>query len=280
MDTKSPKEIAVEHGIVTLIDEIVERCTCGDDLPRRLTQAMLESAEIKAVQDYANNVAISRLGMNDHGPVHMKIVCQNALKMLMLLHEAGVETSLEKEGTGTFADSVSAVVLASLLHDSGMSIGRKGHEMYSALVSSPIIERVLNNVLPDEKDVMRRTAIRSVALEGIVGHMGTRPIHSVEAGIILVADGCDMTKGRARITLAIPSHPTEGDIHKYSANAIERVSIGHGKEHPLGIEIEMESEVGFFQVEEVLIPKLMSSPVKHLIELSAGVKGKELKRYF
>jgi len=31
-----------------------------------------------------------------------------------------------------------------------------------------------------------------------------------------------MTKGRARIPLEILSKPAEGDIHKYSANAIEK----------------------------------------------------------
>ncbi len=277
---KSPKEITVESKVVTLVDDIVERCTHGDDLPRRLLESMLGNADIKAIQDYANTVSISRLGLNDHGPVHMKIVCRNALKILRILHEAGVKTSLEQEGAGTFADSVSAVMIASLLHDSGMSIGRKSHEMYSAIVSYEIIDRLLRQVLPDDDDVMRRTVIRSVALEGIVGHMGTYPIHSIEAGIILIADGCDMTKGRARITLEIPSRPAEGDIHKYSAHAIERVNIGRGEQLPLKIEIEMESAVGFFQVEEVLIPKLQSSPVRQLIELYAGVKGEEVKRYF
>lgn len=63
--------------------------------------------------------------------------------------------------------------------------------------------------------------------------MATRPIHSIEAGLILIADGCDMTKGRARIPLEIPSKPTRGDIHKYSANAIEKVHIHRGEEHPL-----------------------------------------------
>ena len=41
----------------------------------------------------------------------------------------------------------------------------------------------------------------------------------------------------------------------------------------------MKSEVGFFQVEEVLIPKIMSSPAKDFIELYAGVEGEEMKRY-
>ena len=82
-------------------------------------------------------VSIGRLGLNDHGPVHMKTVCRNALKMLNILHTAGMQTSLEKENIGTFADSVAAVMLASLLHDSGMTIGRKGHELYSGIISYP-----------------------------------------------------------------------------------------------------------------------------------------------
>ncbi len=240
---------------------------------------LLNNNEIKYIHDYANTVSISRLGLNDHGPVHMKIVCRNALKMLAILHEAGVKTNLEKENVGTFADSMAAVIIAALLHDSGMTISRKDHELYSGIICFNIITDLLKHVLPDDKDLGRRTIIRSMAMEGIIGHMGTHPIHSIEAGLILIADGCDMTKGRARITLEIPSKPTEGDIHKYSANSINKVRISKGNEQPLKIEVQMKSEVGFFQVEEVLIPKLQSSPARHLIELYAGVEGEDVKRY-
>jgi metal-dependent HD superfamily phosphatase/phosphodiesterase len=41
----------------------------------------------------------------------------------------------------------------------------------------------------------------------------------------------------------------------------------------------MSAEVGFFQIEEVLLPKINSSPAKDLVELYAGVEGQELKRY-
>jgi len=280
MDSKSPKEQTVEHYLLGLMDELVDQFTDGDNLPRRLTDLMLGSDEVNAIQSYANTVSISRLGLNDHGPVHMKIVCCNALKMLRILHKSGIQTSLEKEKAGTFADSVSAVLIASLLHDSGMTIGRKGHEIYSGIISYSIIKDILKQALPDDKDIMRRTVIGSVAMEGIVGHMGSRPIHSIEAGLILIADGCDMTKGRARITLEIPSKPTEGDIHKYSANSIEKVRITEGEERPIKIEIQMKSEVGFFQVEEVLIPKLECSPAKYLIELHAGVIDQDMKRYY
>ncbi len=279
MDSKSPKEQTIERKIIALVNDMVSRFTAEDDLPLRLADLLLNDAEIQAIQDYANTVSISRLGLNDHGPVHMKIVCRNALKMLSILHEAGVKTSLEQEGAGSFADSMSAVMIASLLHDSGMTIGRKDHELYSGIVSFGIITRLLNQLLPDDQDIERRIIIRSLAIEGIIGHMGTHPICSIEAGLILIADGCDMTKGRARITLEIPSKPAEGDIHKYSAHAIEKVHISKGEELPLKIEVLMKSEVGLFQVEEVLIPKLQSSPAKHLIELYASVEGEEVKRY-
>jgi len=279
MESKSPKEMQVEEIITDLVTKIMEGQTSGDDLPIRLWYNLRNNQEIAAIQDYANMVSIGRLGLNDHGPVHMKTVCCNALKMLSILHTAGIQTSLEKENIGTFADSVTAVMLASLLHDSGMTIGRKGHELYSGIISYSIIEKVLSQLLPENSNILRRTIIRSIAMEGIIGHMATHPIHSIEAGIILISDGCDMTKGRARIPLEIPSKPTEGDIHKYSANSIEKVKIEQGNDRPLKIEIHMKAEVGFFQVEEVLIPKIQSSPAKNLLELYAGVDGEDMKRY-
>lgn len=276
---KTPKELQVEEKQTRLAGILVDSYTDGDNLPWRLNDLLLDDAEIKAIQDYANTVSITRIGLNDHGPVHMKTVCYNAMKMLRLMHDAGVETSLEKEKVGTFADSLSAVMIAASLHDSGMTIARKHHEIYSGIVAFGLIDNILKQLLPDDDDIMRRTIIRSVAMEGILGHMATNPIHSIEAGIVLIADGCDMTKGRARIPLEIPTRPAEGDIHKYSANSIEKVRIVKGESHPIRIEVHMKSEVGFFQVEEVLIPKIQSSPAKHLIELYAGVEGEELKRY-
>lgn len=276
-NNKSQKELTLDGKLLKLVDGIVTHMTDADELPRRVMKELLENEEIKAIQDYANTVSITRLGLNDHGPVHMRTVCRNALKMLSILREADVETSLQKEHSGSFADSVASVMLAAFLHDAGMTIGRKDHELYSGIIAYQIITDVLLRVLPE--DTMRRTVIRSVAMEGILGHMGTHPIHSIEAGLILIADGCDMTKGRARIALEIPTKPTEGDIHKYSANSIEKVRITRGEDHPIKIEVLMKSEVGFFQVEEVLIPKIQSSPAKHLIELHAGVDGEEMKRY-
>ncbi len=266
---KSVKEVATESKILEKLEAFP---TC-----KRLAQELFQSEELQEMQDYANNVSIKRLGYNDHGPVHMRQVAINAIKMLKILHESSIKTSLEEEEIGTFEDSMCAVVMAALMHDLGMMIGRQGHEDMSVILAVPLIDKVLNSIFPN--DVHRRVIIKSVAIEAIVGHMSSRKIHSVEAGIILIADGCDMTKGRARIPLSINHAPRVGDIHKYSANAITRVGIHHGEKKPIKIDIEMSADVGFFQIEEVLLTKVESSPAKKFIELFAGVTGQDKKCY-
>lgn len=275
----SPKELSMNQKIVSLTKEIIELTSEKDDLPLKVVQLLIDDAEVQTIQDYANTVSIVRLGFNDHGPVHMRTVCRNALKMLKIFYQAKIQTSLEKEQSGTFADSVTAVILASFFHDFGMTVGRQDHELYSAIIGQPIINSILKKVLPEEKDLKRRVTIYAMAMEGIIGHMGTRKIHSVEAGIILVADGCDMTKGRARIPMEINTKPSVGDIHKYSANSIEKVKILAGEEKPIKIEVHMSAVAGFFQIEEVLLQKISCSPIKDFIELYAGVDDDEMKKY-
>lgn len=266
---KSAKELATEAKIQ---GRLKDRPACLE-----LVKYLFADAELQEMQEYANNVSIRRLGYNDHGPVHMRQVVGNAIKMLNILHDFGIQTSLEQEEMGTFEDSMCAVILAGLMHDLGMAIGRQGHEEMSALLCQPIIDRTLMHLFPD--DLHRRVVIKSVATEAIIGHMGSRKIHSTEAGIILIADGCDMTKGRARIPMSINTTPKVGDIHKYSAHAIERISIKHGERKPIRITVEMSGDVGFFQIEEVLLQKIDASPAKQFVELYAGVTGEERKCY-
>ena len=266
---KSVKEISTES-------KILGRLKNHPDALELVTYLFADD-ELQEMQDYANNVSIKRLGYNDHGPVHMRQVASNAIKMLNLLQESGIKTSLEREEIGTFEDSVCAVIIAGLMHDLGMMIGRQGHEEMSAILAQPIIDRTLMHVFPD--NLHRRVIIKSLATEAIIGHMSSRKIHSIEAGIILIADGCDMTKGRARIPMAINTTPRVGDIHKYSANAINRIGIHHGQKKPIRIDIEMSGDVGFFQIEEVLLTKIDSSPAKQYVELYAGVQGQQPKCY-
>lgn len=276
---RSQKELFVDQKLVEMITKLTQRTPDDDDTPNRVIRDLIDDAELLSIQDYANRVSINRLGFNDHGPVHMRTVCYNALKMLRILYDAGIPTSLQADQSGTFDDSMIAVAIASFMHDMGMSLGRQDHELYGGIMAYGMITRILEKNLPGDENLYRRVAIRSVAMEGIIGHMGTHRVHSIEAGLIMIADGCDMTKGRARIPIEIHSEPKAGDIHKYSANSIDKVSIMSGEERPIKIEVEMSAEVGLFQVEEVLIPKINASPARHFVELYASVCGKEGKRY-
>jgi len=236
-----------------------------------------QDEETQAVQEYANNVSIVRLGYNDHGPVHMRTVLYNAIIMLGFLREAGIRTSLETEGIGDFDDSLIAVIYGAMLHDLGMSLGRQDHEIFSIHLAYPIIDRQLSLLYKD--NLQKKAMTRSLALECIAGHMGTRPVYSLEAGIVQVADGIDMTKGRARISMSITHSPRSGSIHQLSANSIEKVRLTKGQEKPIQIKVSMSSEVGIFQVEEVLLTKIANSTAKPYIELYAHVEGEEPKRY-
>ena len=270
---RSPKEIALNAKIVEAAGALV-----GTETALGIIKAALEDEEIQALQEYANTVSIKRLLYNDHGPVHMRTVALNGIIMMRLLREAGIKTSLETEEAGSFGDSLTALVLAASLHDTGMSVTRQDHEFQSEILAMPILGRLLKPL--GEPGSLRVITVRSLALECIYGHMGNRTVHSLEAGVLLVADGCDMTKGRARIPMAISNGTSRvGDIHKYSAGAIEEVRITPGAVKPIGIEVRMSSEVGIFQVEEILLGKISASPAKGYIELFAVVGDGEKKQY-
>jgi metal-dependent HD superfamily phosphatase/phosphodiesterase len=269
---RSPKEYSLDTKIIGALQEL----KVSDKL-LEIARLMTADAEIQIAQEYANSVSIKRLGFNDHGPVHMRVAVLNAITMMGFIREAGIKTSLQTEELGDFEDSLSAVILAAMLHDLGMCVSRQDHELHSVYLALPIIDRILSKVY--ENDLYKKTMIRSLALGGISGHMGNRTIHSLEAGIVQIADGCDMTKGRARIPIALSYSPRVGDIHQYSASAITEVRLSRGEERPIRIQAFMSSEVGLFQVEAVLLSKIASSTAKSHIELYAQIKNRESKRY-
>jgi len=257
--TSTPKEEQLNRA---LLDKTEGRI-------REFLGQLLEDREINLIHSYANVVSVRRLGYNDHGPVHARITTYNALKILRYLTEGGVPTSLQEEEAGTLEDSTLAVMLGCFLHDSGMSVTRDSHEWHSITLADPIIQRYLQSWFPD--DQARRVVIRSMAHEVIVGHMAHSRIFSIEAGIVLVADGTDMTRGRSRIPMNLERDPMVGDMHRYSANSITRVEITEGEAKPVRITIRMEDVTGLFQVEEVLMTKVKASPIMNHLEIAAVI---------
>ncbi len=263
----SPKETSIEKRLIKRLS----------GLPLKAAELLFSDPELKVLQDYANTVSITRLNFNDHGPVHMRAVTDNAMRICDLLEDAGVMYSLEREEAGDRDMSRIAILFASMMHDLGMTVGREDHEHTALLFAIPIMDRMLKELYPD--DLAKRLVIRSMAVEGIVGHMAHQRIHSLEAGIILIADGLDMKKGRSRIPMMISPGPKVGDIHQYSSAAIDDVRIEKGVDRPVRIVITMSESVGFFQVEDVLLTKINASSAKQYIELFAGVTGADPKKY-
>jgi len=92
---------------------------------------------------------------------------------------------------------------------------------------------------------------------------------TMEAAVVAVADGTDMTKGRGRIAFDLG----KVDIHSVSALAIEEVRITEGKDTPIDIEVLMSESAGIFQVEQILARKLIVTPLVNYVTLRATVTG-------
>jgi metal-dependent HD superfamily phosphatase/phosphodiesterase len=211
------------------------------------------------------NVNANRLGMSDHGPVHVQIVANVALRLLRLLVATGVTPSLVRDYGLTNADAEVVVFLGALLHDVGMSITRFDHEVYSLIVAQPRVVGLLASTYAEPE----RTALTSEILQAIIAHRaGGRPL-TLEAGIVRVADALDMAQGRSRI----PYQAGQINIHSVSAAAIERVHIQPGEAKPVCIAIEMSNSAGIYQIDELLREKLEGSGLEPYLEVEATIAG-------
>jgi metal-dependent HD superfamily phosphatase/phosphodiesterase len=220
----------------------------------------------------ANVNAIERLGMTDHGPVHVKIVMNIAVRMLRLLVEAGVQPSVAVNYGLPSEDAEVVVALAALLHDTGMSIHRSGHEEFSLFIA----REKLDGLLPQVYDRRTATILRSEILHAIIAHRSGGTPLTIEAGVVRIADALDMAKGRSRIPFSAGSL----SIHSISAQAIEGVSIGKGEERPIRLTIEMSNSAGVFQLDQLFREKLKGSGLEPYIEVEGKMEGETEKRIF
>lgn len=228
--------------------------------------------ELYALWLAANVNAIERLGMTDHGPVHVKIVMNIAVKLFRLLVEGGVEPSAVRNYALTVHDAELVVAAASLLHDIGMSIQRADHEAFSLFLARPKLKELLSGIY----DTRTATIVQSEVLHAIIAHRsGGRPL-TLEAGIVRIADALDMAKGRSRIPFAHGSV----SIHSISAQAIEAIHIESGAEKPVRLRIEMSNSAGVFQLDQLFRDKLTGSGLEPYIELEAHIEGEQEKRLF
>ena len=242
----------------------------GNPTLREFIAHVNASDELYALWTATNVNAIERLGMTDHGPVHVKIVMNIAVKLLRLLLDRGIEPSIVTNYGMNRDDAVVIVAAAALLHDLGMSIHRSGHEEFSLFVA----QDQLRQLLPGIYDAATAAVVRSEVLHAIIAHRsGGKPL-TLEAGVVRVADALDMAKGRSRI----PFQAGSTSIHSISAMAIEAIHIDAGEEKPIRLRVDISNSAGVFQIDELFREKLKGSGLEPYVELEAKLEGTEGER--
>ncbi|EHP86953.1 HD domain-containing protein [Methanotorris formicicus] len=186
-----------------------------EGIPKKIYEDIDKDIEIKSLLKMSNIMAVKRMGFNDHGKTHAKIVANNAIKILKILYKNGIEPSFVEDYNGTFEDSLVIVLLSAYLHDIGNAVHRFNHHFHSTYLARPILERILKKYYKNPTPIITETlhAIYSHN-EGIMGQ-------TIEAGVVAVADGTDMTEGRSRVPICKGCY----DIHSVSAASIKEVII-------------------------------------------------------
>jgi metal-dependent HD superfamily phosphatase/phosphodiesterase len=236
----------------------------GNNLLEKALQVINQDVEIKTLWQVINVNAIDRLKMSDHGAVHFQIVSNIALRLGRILHKKGVEMSITKDYELGYEYAELVILLASLLHDLGMTISREGHEEFSLFLANNILHRILDFLTVEE-----RTIVISEVLHTIIAHRSDGMPYTIEAGIVRVADALDMSEGRSRI----PYEAGKVDIHSISAAAIDKVEILTGEDKPIQINIWMNNSAGIFQVDELLKKKLIGSGLEKYVKVRAFVES-------
>jgi len=138
------------------------------------------------------------------------------------------------------------------------------HEVFSVLYAKAILERLLPELY---SEVSEMTAVIEQILHAVYAHDVGENALTIEAAIVVIADGCDITKGRGRLSFDLGKH----DIHSISALSIESVEIKKGKDKLIEIHVNMSNSAGIYQVQETLAKKVAASPLKEDIEIVADL---------
>jgi uncharacterized protein len=265
---EQPVSAEAEHEARLTPAEAIERMRInvpvrGNRKLRTLIERVNADKQLKAWWHVSNVNAVARMEINDHSWVHVQIVANIALKLMRQLTKHGIEPAMVRDYGMTDDDAEVVVTLAALMHCTGMSIHRHGHEDFSLFLSEPKMRELLTGIY----DEPERTVVVSEVLQAIISHRADGQPLTIDAGLIRVADALDMAKGRSRIGFERGSV----SMHSLSAAAIEDVTITDGTERPILIEIRMNNSSGLFQVDGLLKAKLRGSGLEPYVEVVAHI---------
>ena len=230
----------------------------------RLNEVMARLTSDEAVVAYleAQNVnPVDRKGYNDHGAKHVEIVRDRALRLYDLLKAGGVEFNGARQQGLDEADEPVIVALAATLHDIGHVVHRHDHPYYSI----PLAADLLDDLLPAFYGVADQVRLKAEVLHAILCHHTEEQPLTLEAGVVRIADGLDMERGRSRV----PYEEGGRGINTVSSQAIERVSLREGDETPVQVVIRMNNAAGVYQVDSLLKAKIDGSLLEDRIRTVA-----------
>lgn len=219
--------------------------------------------ETNVYLNLANYIAVRKLGYNDHGPIHARIVTANGVRILrLILEDKQLEPDSIKGLKMTEDDAYLIIVAGCFMHDIGNAIHREEHEVFSVILAKDILGRMLPAIYPDQQT---RIGVMQQILHSLYAHDVGENALTIESAVVVIADGCDITKGRGRLSFDLGKH----DIHSISALSIESVDIRKGKTMPIEIHVRMSNSAGIYQVQETLGNKVAKSPLRDYIEIVA-----------
>ncbi|MFC6614745.1 HD domain-containing protein [Halopenitus salinus] len=228
--------------------------------------AIESDPEIATYLQAQNVNAVTRKGYNDHGEKHIEIVRDRALRLYDLLKAGGVEFNGASDQGLEEADEAVIVALAATLHDVGHVVHRDDHSYYSI----PLAADLLDRFLPEFYGTEAAVRVKAEVLHAILCHHTEETPLTREAGVIRIADGLDMERGRSRI----PYEKGGRGINTISSRAIERVALAPGSDHAVEVEITMNNAAGVYQVDSLLKSKLEGSMLESDVRIVAiNTKG-------
>jgi metal-dependent HD superfamily phosphatase/phosphodiesterase len=232
-----------------------------DERLNEILSVVDDDDEITAYLEAQNVNPVARKRYNDHGTKHIEIVRNHSLRLYELLKAHGVEFNGAADQGLDEADEPVIIALAAVLHDIGHVVHRDSHTYYSI----PLAADILDRILPEFYDVAEQVRIKGEVLHAILCHHTEETPLTMEAGVVRVADALDMERGRSRV----PYEQGGRGINTVSSQAIEKVTLREGDQHPILIEIQMKNAAGVYQVDNLLMSKVNDSGLEDHLQIVA-----------
>ena len=239
---------------------IIEKIIANYPKTKRMWKILKDDPFVHGLWEMSDYIVKTKMHFNAHGDTHALIVAANALMILDILVKKKVVIDTIHDGVGDLDDAYLILLTASLLHDVGNQIRREKHHEVSVVLAIPILDKFLPDIYEDLK---KQARIRGSILHCIGTHMEDVRSYTLEASILKIADGTDITKGRSRLDY----DPESVNIHTVSASSIGDVIISEESNRPVRITVQMTNSAGVFQVQEILYKKIRAGVASQYIEI-------------